>query len=137
MTCTHDHELPIHLAALHGGSPATLIRLHKAFPEGLMRPTQTQGWLPLHLACQRTVKPDVIRTLVELEPEAAKVKSKLSGCLPLHIAAKNGCSAEVIQMLFNANPAAARQNSFVGETPLSCAAGKSESFHALNKLSSH
>lgn len=137
MTCSHDHELPIHLAALHGGSADTLRLLHGAYPEGIFTQTQTQGWLPLHLACQRHVSTDIIKTLLELAPETAKMKSKMSGCLALHIAAKNGCSAEVIQLLFNANPTAAKALSFSGDTPEGIAT-KGEATHViLHKLSSH
>lgn len=120
--------LPLHSAALHGGTEAIVASLLLAWPAAAGQRSHS-GLLPLHYAVWYGASPTLVRMLLAAFPDGAKTRTTAgggswlpwasdTGALPLHLAARAQAPAEVVSMLLARNPHAARALDRDGYSPL-------------------
>jgi ankyrin repeat protein len=117
---TASGDLPLHLAASHGGHVESVRCLVEQYLESIQVPDR-DGNLPLRLAVTAdSVQPDVVRFLSEQWPGALRVKRR-EGRLPVHAMAEALGCFESLRIVSEAWPGSLLEPDDRGRTPLHCA----------------
>ena len=133
-----EGNLPLHIAAMNGGSNAVIQLLVRAYPKACSVANKRSERLPLHLLCARcwdqccssqedssveggtVISVETIQQVMDTHPEALQAPDRC-GRLPLHVSCSSDPRADILNVLVDRYPQALLTTDQSKFTPLDLA----------------